>query len=147
VVRAQGHDDVTLSLARDSETTPITREVSLGGMTTSDWEGNPLATLGLRADLGPPVVDQVLQGRPAERAGLRAGDRIVAINGQPMTSPSDVAALTNAHPGDTLTYRIDRNGTKLDVPVAIEAVDENGRRVGQAGVRLRVDAQAAQRNA
>jgi len=147
VVRAQGHDDVTLSLARDSETTPITREVSLGGMTTSDWEGNPLATLGLRADLGPPVVDQVLQGRPAERAGLRAGDRIVAINGQPMTSPSDVAALTNAHPGDTLTYRIDRNGTKLDVPVAIEAIDENGRRVGQAGVRLRVDAQAAQRNA
>jgi regulator of sigma E protease len=147
VVRAQGHDSVTLLLERDNETTPVTRDVSLAAMTTSDWEGNPLATLGLRADLGPPVVDQVLQGRPAERAGLRAGDRIVAIDGQPMSSPSDVAALTNAHAGDTLVYRVERSGTTLDVPVAIEAIDENGRRIGQAGMRLRVDPQAVQRNA
>ena len=59
IVRAQGHDNVTLSLARDDEPTrPVTRELSLAGMTTSDWEGNPLTMLGLRADLGPPVVDR-----------------------------------------------------------------------------------------
>jgi len=148
VVRAQGHDAVTLMLKRDAEATrPVTRELSLANMTTADWEGNPLVTLGLRADLGPPRIDQVLPGKPAERAGLRVGDRIVAIDGTPMSSPSDVAALTNAHPGDTLVYRIVRGSATLDVPVTIEAVDENGRRVGQAGVGLRVDPAVAERNA
>jgi regulator of sigma E protease len=93
------------------------------------------------------VVDQVLPGKPAERAGLHAGDRIAAVDGKPMSSPSDVATLTNAHPGDTLVYRIVRGTSTLDVPVTVEAVDQNGRRVGQAGVRLRVDPQAAQRAA
>jgi regulator of sigma E protease len=89
----------------------------------------------------------VLPGKPAEHAGLRAGDRIAAVDGKPMSSPSDVATLTNAHPGDTLVYRIVRGGATLEVPVTVEAVDQNGRRVGQAGVRLRVDPEAAQRSA
>ena len=148
VVRAQGHDAITLTLARDGEpAAPVTRVVSLAAMTTSDWEGGPLTMLGLRADLGPPVVDQVLPGKPAERAGLQSGDRIVAVDGQAMSSPSDVASLTNAHAGDTLVYRIVRGASTLDVPVTVEAVDQNGRRVGQAGVRLRVDPQTALRDA
>jgi regulator of sigma E protease len=148
VVRAQGHDTVTLTLARDDvATAPIDREISLAGLGMADWEGSPLATLGLRADLGPPLVDHVLPGKPADRAGLRKGDRIVAVAGTPMSSPSDVAALTNARPGETLVYRILRDGATLEVPVAVEAVDQNGRRVGQAGVRLRVDPEAAERAA
>ena len=148
VVRAQGHRTLTLSLLRDDVAgAPVERELSLGAMETADWEGSPLAALGLRADLGPPMVDQVLPGKPAERAGIRKGDRIVAVDGKPMSSPTDVAALTNAHPGETLVYRILRNGVTLEVPVAVEAVDQDGRRIGQAGVRLRVDPQAAERSA
>ncbi|HLW13752.1 MAG TPA: RIP metalloprotease RseP [Casimicrobiaceae bacterium] len=148
VVRAQGNDTLNLTLVRDEATSsPVQRELSLAGMDTADWEGNPLAVLGLRADLGAPLVDQVLPGKPAERAGLRNGDRIVAVDRKPMSSPTDVAALTNAHPGGTLVYRVLRDGATFDVPITVEAVDQNGRRVGQAGVRLRVDPQAAKRAA
>jgi regulator of sigma E protease len=148
IVRAQGHDAVTLTLVRDNVAAePIERALSLAAMTTDDWEGNPLASLGLRADLGAPIVDAVLPGKPAERAGLRNGDRILAVDGTTMSSPSDVAALTNARPGATLVYRIARDGATIEVPVTIEAVEQNGRRIGLAGVRLRVDPQAAERAA
>jgi regulator of sigma E protease len=146
IVRAQGQDTVTLSLARDDVAAPpVERELSLARMGNDDWEGNPLATLGLRADLGAPIVEQVLPGKPAERAGLRSGDRILAVDGTTMRSPSDVAALTNARPDTTLVYRVQRDGTTLEVPVAIEAVEQNGRRIGLAGVRLRIDPQVAER--
>jgi regulator of sigma E protease len=63
-----------------------------------------------------------------------------------MRSPSDVASLTNAHPGETLQYRVQRNGTLLELPVTIEAVEQNGRRIGLAGVRLRIDPDVAERS-
>jgi regulator of sigma E protease len=147
VVRAQGHDDLTLSIVRDESRTPITRELPLAGMASSDWEADPLALLGLRVDLGPPLVDQVMPNTPAARAGLEAGDRILAINGVDMHSPSDVANLTHAHPGETLVYTIARGEVTRDVPVTVEGVDQNGRRVGQAGVRLRADPAVAARHA
>jgi regulator of sigma E protease len=147
IVRAQGSDRVTLSLARDNTPNePVERTLSLANLDTADWEGNPLATLGLRADLGAPIVEQVLPGKPAERAGIRAGDRIVAVDGIVTRSPSDVALLTNAHPGGTITYRIERDGKALEVPVTAEAVEQNGRKIGLAGVRLRIDPEMLERS-
>src|SRR5690349_6778475 len=147
VVRAQGNDRIVLLLVRDNlEREPIRRELSIGDVRTDEWEGNPLSALGLRADLGAPIVDQVLPGKPAERAGLINGDRIIAVDGRPMRSPSDVASLTNAHPGETLQYRVQRNGTMLELPVTVEAVEQNGRRIGLAGVRLRIDPDVAERS-
>ncbi|MEO8536114.1 MAG: RIP metalloprotease RseP [Betaproteobacteria bacterium] len=148
VVRAQGRDRVVLGLVRDgSEQAPVLHELSLASMSTDDWETNPLTALGLRADLGAPIVDRVLPGKPAERAGIANGDRIVAVDGKPMRSPGDVASLTNAHPGETLTYRVERAGTARDVPVVAEAVEQNGRRIGLAGLRLRIDPDVAERSA
>ena len=148
VVRAQGNDRLTQALVRNNvESEPVRRELSLAAMGADEWEGNPLAALGLRADLGAPIVDQVLPGKPAERAGLADGDRILAVDGRPMRSPSDVASLTNAHPGETLTYRVQRGASILELPVTVEAVEQNGRRIGLAGVRLRIDPAVAERSA
>ena len=146
VVRAQGSDAVDVSLVRDNDPRePVVRRLSLAGLDTEDWEGNPLAVLGLRADLGPPIVEQVVPGKPAERAGVHAGDKVLAVDGRPTRSPSDVASATNARPGATVTYQIERNGATLDLPVTVESVEQNGRRIGLAGVRLRIDPDVAER--
>jgi regulator of sigma E protease len=122
-----------------------TLRLPLAGLAMSEWEGNFMPTLGLRADFGPPLIDDVIPGKPAERAGLKAGDRIDAIDGATVRSPAEVAARTNAKPGMPVTFRILRAGGELDVSFTTEAAEQGGRRVGLAGVRLKVDPEAAAR--
>ena len=93
----------------------------------------------MRADLGAPLVDEVVPGKPAARAGVAAGDRIVAIDGVAVRSPADAAAFTNAHADVPITLRLARGGTQLDVALTPEASEVEGKRVGIAGMRLKVD--------
>ena len=63
----------------------------------------------------------------------------------PARSPSDVANATHAKPGAPIVFRVARDGVESDVTVVPEASDEGGRRVGLAGLRLKVDPEAARR--
>ena len=135
---ASGHPEVTLTVMRRDGST-ATRVVSLAKLESSDWEGNFMPVLGLAADLGPPLIDEVVEGKPAAHAGLRPGDRIIAIDGVPVSSPADAANRTNAKPEASLVFRVSRGGTEFDAPLVTEAVEQAGRRVGIAGVRLKVD--------
>jgi len=140
LIKAQGQDSAQIVVERpESRGERTTHKVSLTGVKPADWEGSALAILGLKADFGPPLVDQALPDKPAARAGLKAGDRIIAIDETPVRSPSDVATITNAKPGGSLVFRIARDATQFDAPLTAESVEQGGRQVGMAGVRLRVD--------
>ncbi|WP_114241516.1 DegQ family serine endoprotease [Dyella sp. C9] len=66
------------------------------------------------------VVAQVTKGSPAEKAGLHAGDVILAYNGQPINSSVDLPPLVGqTPPGTKATLQILRDGKKLDVPVTV----------------------------
>jgi regulator of sigma E protease len=56
-----------------------------------------------------------------------------------VSSPADAANRTNAKPAASLVFRVSRDGTEFDAPLVTEAVEQAGRRVGIAGVRLKVD--------
>ncbi len=117
----------------------------LDGVKAADWEGNASAVLGLRPDLGAPLVVEAVSGKPAARAGLAKGDRITAIDGIAVRSPGDVAQATNASPGVPITFRVERSGGTVDVPVTPEAAEIGGKTVGLAGLRLTIDPQEGKR--
>jgi regulator of sigma E protease len=145
LLKSSGQRDVALDVVRDGSDAHASRVMSLASIAPTDWEGNFMTQLGLAADFGAPLVDEVIPGKPAEGAGLRAGDRIVAIDGLPMRSPSEVAARTNAKPAVPTTFRIKRGTSEFDVILTPEATEQGGKRVGLAGLRLRIDPAAAER--
>lgn len=63
-----------------------------------------------------PQIRAVTPGSPAQKAGLRAGDTILAVNGEP--APRDkLVKRINESAGVELVLTIRRDGRTLDVPV------------------------------
>ncbi|ABO50487.1 site-2 protease, Metallo peptidase, MEROPS family M50B [Desulforamulus reducens MI-1] len=53
-------------------------------------------------------VGEVIKGFPAEKAGLKVGDRIVAVNDNSVEDWNQLVAETNKHPGESLNLTIQR---------------------------------------
>jgi len=141
LTKAQGHESAAIEVepAGRAGDPPATRTIAIAQMTSADWEGNALAALGLRADLGAPLIGETVPGKPGAAAGLMANDRIVSINDTVVRSPGDVAAITNARPGLPTVFTVERAGTTREVTVTPEAQEQGGRTVGIAGIKLKVD--------
>jgi len=82
-----------------------------------------LGTVPDFADPGPGVrIESVLPGSPAEKAGLRAGDRIVAIGGRAIADLRAYSEVLKAHaPGDTITIEFERDGERESVEATLIA--------------------------
>ncbi len=146
LLKASGNEEVSIAVERPDGRRAM-RVLSLSTLSSSDWEGGFLAILGLKTDLGAPVVREAVTDKPAARAGIRAGDAIVAIGSEVMRSPSDVAAITNAHPGETLAFTLRRDGAEFHATLVPEVSEQNGKRVGMAGMRLGIDPVQGERSA
>ena len=122
------------------------RIVSLASLAGADWEGNFMPRSGFAADLGAPVIDEVLPGKPAARAGLRSRrpHRRDRRRAGPLAGRCRRAAPTRK-PGAAVTFRIGRDGSQRDVTLVTEVEEQAGRKVGIAGIRLKVDPAVAER--
>ncbi|WP_232494215.1 RIP metalloprotease RseP [Novosphingobium kaempferiae] len=77
----------------------------------------------------------------AQAAGLRVGDRIVAIDGDRMDGAIDVAGRAAYFPGKTLQIAVEREGRTLVLPVTLanrELTDQFGNkaRIGDLGIEM-----------
>jgi regulator of sigma E protease len=82
-----------------------------------------------------PVIDQVAPGTPAERAGLREGDEITAVNGKKIVYWEQFREATQSSNGQPMTLDIIRKGqpVQLSVTPKKDAAD-SGQNVYQIGV-------------
>jgi len=65
---------------------------------------------------GGLAVDQVMKGSAAAHADLRAGDRIVAVNGEAVNDLFDLRwVLDRLHKGDTAKVTVERAGARQTV--------------------------------
>jgi serine protease Do len=66
------------------------------------------------------IVDEVFEGSPADKAGMKAEDIITSVNGQPVLNESDFRnRIADLPVGTAATLTVDREGKKLDLRVTI----------------------------
>lgn len=63
----------------------------------------------------PAMIGRVEAGRPAQRDGLRPGDRVVQAAGQATESWSDWVRIVRERPGKTFDVVLDRDGARLTI--------------------------------
>jgi serine protease Do len=81
------------------------------------------SSLGMKDTQGA-LVAAVQRGGPADRAGLRPGDVILALNEQPVQSTADLARLIGGtRPGTTVNAQIWRSGNTGSVKLTVEALE------------------------
>ncbi len=95
--------------------------------------GDPLTTyeVGI-AHRMKPVIAKAMPGKPADKAGLKSGDLILSINGQPTRDWQDVLFLIQGPPGQRssitpqtvqpLEFEVDRGGQTLRLTMTPELV-------------------------
>ena len=99
---ADSRGEVTIETNRGTVTVPLDRA---GAPSPDDVAG----ALDYRM---PPVVGDVVPGEAAEQAGLGAGDSVIAINGAPVGSWSEMVAIVANAAGQELTFDISRQGRR-----------------------------------
>lgn len=93
-------------------------------------EGETVGFLDFLPDYGnvPIVVRELVPNSPASEAGLRVGDRIVAVNGEPVKSAEQVSQFIREHKGQPITLRVENAGQSRDITATPRQLDPQEKR-------------------
>lgn len=80
--------------------------------------------LGLaQTEVVPAEVGYAVPGTPAYEAGMRPGDVVVSVGGEPVEQFSDLTRLVEPRPGVSLPFRIRRGDRELNLTLAPQPVE------------------------
>lgn len=83
---------------------------------------------------GSVIVAAVMEHSPADKAGIKTKDHIIAVNGQKVGSWGAMSDIVKANPGKSLSFTVDREGRTLDFKV-VPVLDPK-EKVGKMGVQM-----------
>jgi regulator of sigma E protease len=87
------------------------------------------------------MIGEVSPGKPAARAGLQPGDRIVAVNGERINNWDDLRMAISLHAATPLRVEYVRNGVTHTTTMTPDRENSEYGPVGRAGIRPWIDAQ------
>jgi regulator of sigma E protease len=110
--------------------------LDLGRLDPSALDGDAMLALGLvlhRPHL-PAVIGSVQPAMPAVQAGLQPGDRIAAIDGQPITNWHEVTRAIRNAGTQALSIEIERDAQLRRISITPEIANERGKQVARIGI-------------
>src|SRR5690606_5757262 len=84
-----------------------------------------------------PIRLDPIEGKPADEAGIEAGDVVVAINGEPVLHDRDVLDVIEESGGEPMAMTLRRNGREVEVSVAAQQdEDPDGEKAWRIGAYI-----------
>ena len=130
-------DGVSLQLTVSDGRGIGTRSVrlDLDRLDSRDVDAALMRQIGLGAPYSEPVMGDVKTDGPAFQAGLRAGDRVLGVDGVPVGDAQmlreRIRQSVREGQAVPMQWRLDRGGHMLDVQVTPRVVDDNGKPIGR----------------
>jgi regulator of sigma E protease len=110
--------DVALTFVRNGETKAVT--VRPNPQTRFE-----VGDIGVLPDVNP-LVGSVVPGGPADRVGIKAGDVIVAVNGERMIFGRQLVQATSRNAGKPIDLTVRRSGSEMHFTVTPEKRGDRG---------------------
>src|SRR3954469_9933113 len=129
IVRSEGAS-IPFKVERDG--TAITIDVVPVIAETSGWRRKSTRQVLIQPAV-TPLVDGVEKDTPAEKAGVKTGDVVLAVNGKPIFNALTLVDEIEKHPTDELTLDVRRASETLQLrmrPVPLESQGVTKARVG-----------------
>src|SRR2546421_1806422 len=128
--------ETTLIEVETDRGTHATRRIDMSVLSKDDLDKDFLVKLGLRPfrPRTPAVLGRILPSSAAARAGLAAGDHVLAIGAKPIATWFDFTSEVTASPGRTLVLDIERAGRRMQLRATPDPIGEGDNRVGRLGV-------------
>ena len=111
-----GKAPVTFELLRDGQPLTVTIPASQTKAVLGELQPSP----------PPAVVGGVGTGMPAYRAGVKEGDRVLAVDGKPVQTFNQIAQALRGRADQPIPFRFERDGKAFDLTVTPMRVDAAG---------------------
>ena len=95
-------------------------------------DGESAGFLDFLPDYGnvPVKLREVSPNSPAAEAGMQAGDRVVAVAGEPVHSAAQVTEYVREHKSKPISMTLERDGRKFDVTATTRTLSDGTERLG-----------------
>ncbi|MGB6189128.1 MAG: sigma E protease regulator RseP [Aeromonas molluscorum] len=135
-----GDDSVQLKLTEPKSSYASDKTLELKSWTFDPDKESPIVSLGI-IPLGAkvlPVVAEVVPDSASATAGMRKGDKILALDGQPLTDWVAFVGKVQSSPDQPLQLTIERDGREQSITLTPHAKEVKGKAVGFVGLSPQV---------
>lgn len=109
----------------------------LAELGSEDVDAQLMQKVGIGAPYGEPVMGEIVPASPAAQAGLREGDRVLAVDGEPVRDAARLrerirGAVQDGQPR-AMDWQVERGGRTLQLRVQPKVEEVDGRTIGRIG--------------
>lgn len=140
LVRRLGESgSLQLMVREQGSTVDSPRELILDNWLKGADEPDPIRSLGIKPwrPALPPILAELDPKGPAQAAGLKTGDRLLALDGLPVSDWQQVVDSVRVRPDSKIVLRVERDGAPIDVPVTLSARGDSKAPTGYLGAGVK----------